>query len=64
MLFYSYLEKIVRANHPLRSVARIVDFGHLAVQFCKELTKMGRRGYGLDVGMNTPRAEVRGFFLK
>lgn len=52
MLFYKYdLEKIVRANHPLREVARVVDFRHLAVQFWKVLKKMGRRGYGLDVGI-------------
>lgn len=52
MLFYNYdLEKIVRANHPLRDVARVVDFRHLAVQFWKVLKKLGRRGYGLDVGI-------------
>ena len=52
MLFYSYdLEKIVRANHPLRDVAKVVDFRHLAVQFWKVLKKLGRRGYGLDVGI-------------
>jgi len=52
MLFYKYdLEKIVRANHPLRDVVRIVDFRHLAVQFWKVLKKLGRRGYGLDVGI-------------
>jgi len=45
MLFYNYdLEKIVRANHPLRDVARVVDFRHLVVQFWKVLKKMGRRG--------------------
>ncbi len=52
MLFYNYdLEKMVRVNHPLREVTRVVDFRHLAVQFWKVLKKMGRRGYGLDVGI-------------
>jgi hypothetical protein len=52
MLFYNYdLEKILRANHPLRDAARVVDFRHLAVQFWKVLKTMGRRGYGLDIGI-------------
>jgi transposase, IS5 family len=52
MLFGNYdLEKIVRANHPLREVARAVNFRHLATRFWKVLKTLGRRGYGLDVGI-------------
>lgn len=52
MLFYKYdLEKIVRANHPLRDVAKVVDFRHLTAEFWRVLKRMGRRGYGLDIGI-------------
>jgi len=51
-LFGNYdLEKIVRVNHPLRAVARIIDFKQLATRSWKRLKTLGRRGYGLDVGI-------------
>lgn len=52
MLFGNYdLNKIVRSNHPLRAVAKVIDFRHLASRFWKCLKTVGRRGYGLDVGI-------------
>jgi IS5 family transposase len=52
MLFYNYdLEKIVRQDHPLRKVAKEINFQHLASRFWKKLKPLGRRGYGLDVGI-------------
>ena len=52
MLFGNYdLEKIVRQDHPLRRVAELIKFNHLATRFCKKLKPLGRRGYGLDVGI-------------
>ena len=52
MLFGNYdLEKIVREDHPLRAVTRVVNFCHLATRFWKLLKTLGRRGYGLDVGI-------------
>ena len=52
MLFLNYdLERIVRQDHPLREVARVVDFRHVAATFWKLLKTMGRRGYGLDIGI-------------
>ena len=52
MLFGNYdLNKLVRADHPLRNVANVINFKHLATRFWKFLKTMGRRGYGLDVGI-------------
>lgn len=52
MLFFNYdLEKIVRHDHPLRKVAAVVNFRHIANRFLKKLKVLGRRGYGLDVGI-------------
>lgn len=52
MLFYNYdLNKIVREDHPLRKVAKIIDFQEIAVSFYKLLKTLGRRGYGLDIGI-------------
>lgn len=52
MLFYNYdLNKIVRQDHPLRKVTQVVDFQKIAVGFRKLLKTLGRRGYGLDVGI-------------
>ena len=54
MLFYNYdLNKIVRQNHPLRKAAEVVDFQKVAVGFSKLLKTLGRRGYGLDVGIKS-----------
>jgi IS5 family transposase len=52
MLFGNYdMDKIVRADHPLRAVAKTVNFRHLTTRFWKVLKTLGRRGYGLDVGI-------------
>jgi IS5 family transposase len=52
MLFGNYdLNRIVREDHPLRDVAKVVSFRHLASRFWKFLKTLGRRGYGLDVGI-------------
>ena len=52
MLFGNYdLEKLVRTDHPLREAAWVVNFRHLATRFWKALKTLGRRGYGLDVGI-------------
>jgi IS5 family transposase len=52
MLFGNYdLEKIVRKDHPLRKVAQVINFKHLANRFWRALKTLGRRGYGLEVGI-------------
>lgn len=52
MLFGNYdLDKIVSKDHSLRKVATAVKFNHLATRFSKFLKTLGRRGYGLDVGI-------------
>jgi IS5 family transposase len=52
MLFGNYdMEKLVDKKHPLREVARLVNFRHLTARFWKSLKTLGRRGYGLDVGI-------------
>ncbi len=52
MLFGHYdLEKIVSQDHPLRKVAGVVKFHRLALKFSNLLKTLGRRGYGLDVGI-------------
>jgi IS5 family transposase len=52
MLFYNYdLNKIVRQDHPLRKVTQVVDFQKIAAGFSKLLKTLGRRGYGLDIGI-------------
>jgi len=54
MLFGNYdLEKIVRLNHPLREVAKVINFRQLAKRDWKSLKPLGRRGYGLDVGIKS-----------
>jgi IS5 family transposase len=52
MLIYTYdLEKIVRQDHPLRRIAEVINFTHLSNRFWRALKTLGRRGYGLDVGI-------------
>ncbi len=52
MLIFSYdLEKIVRPDHELRKVAKVVDFVKIARKFVELASTLGRRGYGLDVGI-------------
>jgi IS5 family transposase len=52
MLIFTYdLEKIVSADHELRKVAQAVDFVKIARKFIELTSALGRRGYGLDVGI-------------
>lgn len=54
MLIYQYdLEKIVRQDHPLRKVNQVINFKHLANRFWKALKILGRRGYGLEIGIRS-----------
>lgn len=52
MLIFSYdVEKIVSCGHELRNAAKVVDFVKIARKFVELRTTVGRRGYGLDVGI-------------
>jgi IS5 family transposase len=52
MLIFTYdLEKIVSVDHELREVAKVVDFVKIARKFTELTSTLGRRGYGLDVGI-------------
>jgi IS5 family transposase len=52
MLIFNYdLEKIVRADHELREVNKVVDFVKISRKFVELRTTVGRKGYGLDVGI-------------
>jgi IS5 family transposase len=52
MLIYKYdLEKIVRLDHPLRKIAEVINFTHLSNRFWRALKTLGRRGYGLEIGI-------------
>ncbi len=52
MTIFKYdLEMLVRADHELRKVAGVVDFGKIARKYIELKTVVGRRGYGLDVGI-------------
>jgi len=52
MLIFTYdLEKIVSVDHELRKVAKVVDFVKIARKFTELVSTLGRRGYGLDVGI-------------
>jgi transposase, IS5 family len=52
MLIFNYdLEKIVSGDHELRKVNEVVDFVKIARKFVELTTTVGRRGYGLDVGI-------------
>jgi transposase, IS5 family len=58
MLIFTYdLEKIVSVDHELRKVAKVVDFVKIARKFVELASTLGRRGYGLDVG-------IKCFFLQ
>lgn len=52
MLIFTYdLEKIISLDHELRKVAKVVDFVKIARKFTELASTLGRRGYGLDVGI-------------
>lgn len=52
MTIFKYdLNKLVREDHELRKVSAVVDFGKIARKYVELRTVVGRRGYGLDVGI-------------
>lgn len=52
MLIFKYdLDKIVSPEHELRKVDNVVDFVKIARKFVELTSTLGRRGYGLDVGI-------------
>lgn len=52
-IFHYDLEQLVRADHQLRKVACVLDFGKVARKYVELKTIVGRRGYGLDVGIKS-----------
>lgn len=53
-MFYNYdLEKIVRDDHVLRKVKKVVSFGKIVGMFRDSLKKAGRKGYSLEVGVKS-----------
>ncbi len=51
-MFMKYdLEKIVEQNHSLRRVASLVSFSSIAQGFKELLKEVGRKGYGVEVGI-------------
>ena len=54
MSFMKYdLEKIVKADHPLRKIQETINFKSIALDFKEILKKSGRRGYGLELGIRS-----------
>ena len=52
MTIFKYdLNQLVRTDHELRKVAAVVDFGKIARKFVELKTVLGRKGYGLAVGI-------------
>lgn len=47
------LETIVRADHDLRKISQVVDFGKIARKYVELKTELGRKGYGLEIGIKT-----------
>ena len=45
------LETLVRADHELRAINRVVDFGKIARKYIELKTEVGRKGYGLEIGI-------------
>ena len=53
MTIMSYdLNALVRGDHELRKVNEVVDFTKIARKYIELKTTVGRRGYGLDVGIS------------
>jgi len=58
MSFIKYdLNTLVKEDHPLRKVFKIINFKTIALDFKELLKNLGRKGYGLDLG-------VRALFLQ
>ena len=54
MTFINYdLNKLVKDNHILRAVDKTVSFGRMAEQFRDLDNNMGRKGYGVEVGIRS-----------
>ena len=54
MAFWNYdLNKIVRLDHPLRKIDEIISFKKIALRFNELLTSVGRKGYGVEVGIKS-----------
>ncbi len=52
MTIFKYdLNVIVRTDHELRKVSAVVDFGKIARKYVELKTVLGRKGYGLGVGI-------------
>ena len=52
MTIFKYdLNQLVRTDHELRKVSAVVDFGKIARKYVELRTIVGRKGYGLDVGI-------------
>ena len=45
------LEILVRPDHELRKIAGVVDFGKIAKKYVELKTELGRKGYGLEIGI-------------
>ncbi len=54
MSFMKYdLEKIVKADHPLRKIQKTINFKTIALEFKDILKKSGPRGYGSELGIRS-----------
>lgn len=54
MSFMKYdLEKLVKEDHPLRKIAEVINFKTIALDFKEILNALGRKGYGLEVGIRS-----------
>jgi len=51
LIFHYDLNKLVREDHALRKIAKIVDLGKIARKFVELRSVVGRPGYGLDVAI-------------
>ena len=52
MRIFKYdLNTLVRTDHELSKVAVVVDFGKIARKYIELKTELGRKGYGLAVGI-------------
>ena len=52
MSFIKYdLNEIVKEDHPLRKIVKVINFKAIALDFKEILKSMGRKGYGLELGI-------------
>ncbi len=50
-IFHYDLNKIVRDDHELRKINKLISFSSLVYRIAKEKTNLGRTGYGLEVAL-------------